>query len=232
MNSKPSASDRATIVLVRHGETDWNRIKRIQGQLDIPLSALGRQQAEELARRFGADAAPLPGVSGPIVAVYSSDLSRASATAAPLAAALGLPVHTTPELRERNYGAFQGGDADSIAAQYPEDFARWRARDPAFAPIDGESQHAFSQRIVAALDRLAGLHAGHAIVCVAHGGVLDCAYRHASGMPLDAERTHLLLNTSVNVLDWDVRQPRVVAWADVAHLGDLRTEDDSLRRFS
>lgn len=213
-----------TVMMVRHGETAWNRIKRIQGQIDIPLSDTGLRQAALLARRIGRERG--------VDAVISSDLSRAMQTAAPLAEALGLDVIPDARVRERHYGVFQANDTESILAQWPQAHASWVSNDPDFTPETGESQRVFHARVVNALKSIVRQHAGKTIICVAHGGVLDHAYRFASAMPLDVPRSHQLLNASVNVIEWhhgaDPEQDHagVRAWADVSHLA----EDDAVSR--
>src|SRR3984957_448886 len=123
------------ILFIRHGETDWNRIKRIQGYIDIPLATTGVEQAKRLAQRLAGEAAQ--GMR--LDAIYSSDLQRAQQTAQPIATALGLPLQLRKGLRERLYGAFEGYDRDQIAERYPDEFEYWQTRDGGFAPPDGES---------------------------------------------------------------------------------------------
>ncbi len=202
------------ILFIRHGETDWNRIKRIQGHIDIPLATTGLAQAQRLARRIADEAKQ--GVR--LDAIYSSDLQRAQQTAQPIADALGLPLQLREGLRERSYGAFQGHDSDEIALRFPDEYAHWQTRDPGFAPPEGESQRAFYHRVVHAIEPLIAAHPGGRIACVAHGGVLDCVRRFACELPLDAPRDYPLLNTSVNVVDFDDGHASIVSWADVAHL--------------
>jgi 2,3-bisphosphoglycerate-dependent phosphoglycerate mutase len=208
------------ILFIRHGETDWNRIKRIQGHIDIPLSAHGLLQAEQLAARLAHEK---------IDAVYSSDLQRAQQTARPFADALGLDVRLTEGLRERFYGAFQGHDSDEINEKFPAEYVEWQTRDAGFAPPgDGESQRVFYHRVVHAMEPIVAAHAGGRIACVAHGGVLDCIYRFAMKLPLQAPREWPLLNCSVNIVDYDVDGAKIVLWGDVSHLA-TDTDDDGLR---
>lgn len=213
-----------TLILIRHGETAWNRDKRIQGHLDIPLSEVGLAQAARLARRF--QRARTAG-GGRIDVLYSSDLSRAAQTAAPLGDVCGLPVVQTKHLRERSYGAFEGLTADEIHAAYPESYVRWQSRDIHYAMPDGESLSGFYRRIVEGVQQLVDRHVGAHIACVAHGGVLDCLYRWAAGLPLDAPRTYPLLNASINCIEVDGAIRRVRQWGDIAHLeSDARDELD------
>ncbi|WP_244826993.1 histidine phosphatase family protein [Caballeronia sp. TF1N1] len=209
------------VLFIRHGETDWNRIKRIQGHIDIPLSEHGRLQAEQLGRRMARE--------GGLDAVYSSDLQRAQQTARPFADALGLELCLSKGLRERLYGAFQGHDSDEISEKFPAEFVEWQTRDPGFTPPGGESQRVFYHRVVHAMEPILAAHPGGRIACVAHGGVLDCIYRFAKQLSLQDARDWPLLNCSVNVVDYDGDAARVVSWGDVSHLA-TDTDDDGLRK--
>jgi probable phosphoglycerate mutase len=223
------------LVLVRHGVTAWNRQKRFQGHIDIPLDDEGRAQARRAAARLLAErtaGAPADDAEGaevgevheptpPVTAIYASDLARARETAEPIAQALGLPLVVERGLRERYYGAFEGCNHDELVRDHAQAFERWRAREPDFElPGGGETLRAFSARVHDALLRLAQRHRGERIVAVTHGGFLDCAYRIASGLDLAAPRHHELLNASLNRIDWDGRRFSLVSWADVAHLHD------------
>jgi 2,3-bisphosphoglycerate-dependent phosphoglycerate mutase len=210
------------VLFIRHGETDWNRIKRIQGHIDIPLSEHGFLQAEQLAARLAHEK---------IDAVYSSDLQRAMQTARPFADALGLDLNLTEGLRERFYGAFQGLDSDEINEKFPAEYVEWQTRDPGFAPPgEGESQRVFYHRVVHAMEPIIAAHPGGRIACVAHGGVLDCIYRFAMKLQLSEPRDWPLLNCSINIVDYeDGAAAKVVAWGDVAHLA-TDTDDDNLRK--
>jgi probable phosphoglycerate mutase len=209
------------VLFIRHGETDWNRIKRIQGHIDIPLSAHGFLQAEQLGERLAHE--------GRLDAVYSSDLLRAQQTARPFADALGLTVRLAEGLRERQYGAFQGHDSDEINTKFPAEYIEWQTRDPGFAPPGGESQRVFYHRVIHAMEPIVAAHPGGRIACVAHGGVLDCIYRFAMKLPLSEPRGWPLLNCSVNVVDYGVDGATVVSWGDISHLA-TDTDDDNLRK--
>ncbi|WP_144112085.1 histidine phosphatase family protein [Paraburkholderia sp. BCC1886] len=219
------------ILFIRHGETEWNRIKRIQGHIDIPLATTGVEQAQRLAQRLAQEAQEAQDGEMRLDGIYSSDLQRAQQTAQPIADALGLPLQLREALRERSYGAFQGLDSDEIAVRFPEPYAHWQTRDPDFAPPEGESLRQFYERVVQAVRPLVAAHPGGRIACVAHGGVLDCVRRFAGKLPLDAPRDYALLNTSLNVVDFidDGSRAVIVSWADVSHL-DAPSADDSFRR--
>ncbi|MGN7981527.1 histidine phosphatase family protein [Burkholderia sp. 22313] len=213
------------ILFIRHGETAWNRIKRIQGHIDIPLADTGLAQAQRLAVRLAREARE----GQRLDAVYSSDLMRAQQTAQPFADALGLPLQLREGLRERSYGVFQGHDSTEIETLFPDAYAAWQTRDPGFAPDGGESQRELYHRVLHALEPIVAAHPGGRIACVAHGGVLDCVYRFANGLDLSAPRSYPLLNTSINVVDYVNDRARVVQWADVSHLDDA-SDDDGYRK--
>ncbi|KVZ00687.1 histidine phosphatase family protein [Burkholderia ubonensis] len=213
------------ILFIRHGETAWNRIKRIQGHIDIPLADSGLAQAQRLAVRLARETRD----GARVDAIYSSDLMRAQQTAQPVADALGLPLVLRAGLRERAYGIFQGHDSTEIEARFPDAYAAWQTRDPGFEPEGGESQRAFYHRVLHALEPIVAAHPGGRIACVAHGGVLDCVYRFANGLDLAAPRNYQLLNTSINVVDYVDGRANVVQWADVSHL-DEASDDDGYRK--
>ncbi|WP_321872923.1 histidine phosphatase family protein [Burkholderia ubonensis] len=213
------------ILFIRHGETAWNRIKRIQGHIDIPLADSGLAQAQRLAVRLARETRD----GARVDAIYSSDLMRAQQTAQPAAEALGLPLVLRAGLRERAYGIFQGHDSTEIEARFPDAYAAWQTRDPGFEPEGGESQRAFYHRVLHALEPIVAAHPGGRIACVAHGGVLDCVYRFANGLDLAAPRNYQLLNTSINVVDYVDGRANVVQWADVSHL-DEASDDDGYRK--
>ena len=215
----PSPSTRAastSLILIRHGVTDWNRAHRFQGHIDIPLNDEGRRQAAAVARRFAAS----PDRER-IAAIHVSDLSRAVQTAAPIAEALGLPLQRDPSLRERHYGGFEGRTHEELERDEPDAWRRWRARDPDFVPPGGgESLRGFHTRVEGALRALARRHPSRIVIAVAHGGVLDCAYRIAAGLPMQAPRGHSLLNASLNRISFDGSRFALVDWADVTHLDE------------
>lgn len=198
------------LYLVRHGETDWNRQRRIQGLTDIPLNDIGREQARRtgmlLTRR-------------PIARVYASPLVRARETAALIAAELGLPH---PELRaefvERNYGAAEGMGFHDIEVRYPLG-----------TEVPGrESRDEVAARVIPALQAVAAMHPGESIVVVSHGGAIRAALMAAQ--PGGGFST--ITNGSVHTFHIDRDDLRLVAFddpielasADVRH-GDLDTQN-------
>lgn len=197
------------ILLIRHAETDWNRAARLQGHTDIPLNATGLEQA----RRLGA---ALQGE--PLEAVYSSNLQRALQTAQAVADATGAPLVPEPGLRERGFGVFEGLAQAELEQRWPAELRRWRAREPDFAAPGGETLRAFYARCVAAAARHAQAHAGGSIALVAHGGVLDCLYRAATRLALEAPRSWRLGNAALNRLLHSPEGFTLVGWDDDGHL--------------
>ena len=197
------------VLLLRHGQTAWNAEQRLQGQLDVPLDTVGQRQVAQMA-------AVLAGED--LAAIYSSDLQRALDTALALARVTGLPVIQDKALRERGFGRLEGLTYAEVEALWPDDALRWRRREPDFGPGGGETLRAFYARSVAAVTRLALPHPGQTIAVVAHGGVLDCMHRAATGLDLGAPRTWQLGNATVNRLLFTGEHFVVVGWDDRAHL--------------
>jgi probable phosphoglycerate mutase len=201
------------IVLIRHGETAWNAERRLQGHIDIALNPEGLRQAEALAGALAGEA---------FDAIISSDLQRARQTADALAAARGLPLRLDPGLRERCYGGFEGLLYAEIDQRYPVEFAAWQTRDiDAVMPAGTRRAETFRQfyaRSVGAILGWAEAHAGQSIALVAHGGVLECAYRAALGLPLETPRDFHVLNASINRFAVEDGKLRLLSWGEVAHL--------------
>jgi probable phosphoglycerate mutase len=168
----------ATLILVRHGETDWNRERRWQGHADTPLNETGREQARALARALNGEA---------IAAVYSSDLRRARETAEIVADGRGLPVLVDRRLREIDFGEWEGLRTVEIHERYPEFMAAWPPTDGRPFP-GGETYGAMGARVVAALGEIARRHPDEDVVVVLHGGPILGALAHAAGIPYPEQR--------------------------------------------
>lgn len=205
------------ITAVRHGETAWNAVSRLQGQLDIDLNARGRWQAQRAGQAL-AD-------SG-ITTIYCSDLRRAHDTALAIAQHSGIApaaLRLEQGLRERSFGSFQGLTYDEVGQLHPEEALRWKQRDPHWAPPGGESPTAVHQRVSATLHAIAAQHPGEHIALVSHGGVLDMLYRLATGQALNAPRTWELGNCAINRLLYTPESLTLVGWADTQHLENQDT---------
>lgn len=165
-----------TLLLVRHGETDWNRDGRWQGHSDTHLNDVGREQASRLASE-------LDGVD----VVYSSDLARARETAEILAARLELPVHVDPRLRERSFGSWEGRTGPEIEAAFAGAHARWLAGEGPGAD-DAEPFADFAARVQAFLAEVVERHPDETVLVVSHGGSIRVIHALAQG--LDYVRDH------------------------------------------
>lgn len=170
-----------TVLLARHGETDWNRERRWQGHADPPLNVAGRRQADALARAL-ADI--------PIEAIYASDLSRAFETAEIVAGDRGLTVVADPELREIDVGEWEGLSTSELEERYPAGFARHEAGGDGWE--HGESHADMSKRIVRAVMRIAASHPTGTVLVVIHGGTIRALVAAADGIDLaEYRRTHV-----------------------------------------
>jgi probable phosphoglycerate mutase len=201
-------------IIIRHGETLWNREHRIQGQLDSGLSPTGIAQAVAVGRALQGQ-----GVQRLIV----SDLGRTQQTAAPIAAAVNLKMELEPRLRERHFGIFQALTPEEIAQRYPAEYTRWQAREPDFAMEGGESLMQFRARLSACFEEIAATGV-EKVAIVTHGGALDALYRIATGTPYSTPRDWPLSNASINDIVVENGKWQLRGWGEIAHL--TSTEDD------
>jgi probable phosphoglycerate mutase len=199
----------ARICAIRHGETAWNAEGRVQGQTDVPLSAVGEAQARALVRALSGER---------FAALYASDLARVRQTAAPAAHALGLAPRLDAALRERHYGKFETLTYAEARERHPQDYARFKAKEPDYDFGSGESLRRFYERSIACVSAIAARHAGETVLVFTHGGVLEMLRRHAQGMGLAAPRDFEVPNAALNWFETDARFWRVLAWADTGHL--------------
>lgn len=188
-----------TLFLIRHGETEWNRLNRIQGHSDIPLSETGVRQAEKLANYLAQQ---------PISSLYSSDLKRAVETARPLGKARGVSVQLLPELRERSFGKLEGCDSFEV---------RDTIRKMGEMSYGVEPYSQVQQRAYQCLTQLADKHLGETIGVVSHGGLILAFLRQI----MDEEQGESLpriSNTGVSILHYEPSQWQIIALNDTSHL--------------
>jgi 2,3-bisphosphoglycerate-dependent phosphoglycerate mutase len=197
------------IILVRHGETDWNATGRLQGQSDTPLNASGRLQAQQAAQRLARE---------PVTALYASDLARAFETATIIGQALGLNVVTSPHLRERRYGAWEGLTASEIQVRYPAEFAAWRARAVDFAPPQGETQTQLLTRALSELQTISHRHPGEEVVVVTHGGLCYVFLAHILGSVNGDKQEFSFGNASLHTLEVTGERWAAISLNEIAHL--------------
>ncbi len=165
------------LVLIRHGLTAWNQQRVLQGHHDVPLSAPGRWQAEQLARHPALETAP--------DAVYSSDLARARETAEVLVKDRPHILRLTPLLRERSFGEYEGRPFDEVSAQMElERLAAGLAPD-VYLPPGGESRRQVDMRLRAFLEEIDRQHAGQRVWVISHGGAIRMMLRNLLGPRMD-----------------------------------------------
>ena len=167
----------ATILLARHGETDWNAERRWQGHTDRQLTPRGREQARALAERLA---------DTDLEAVYASDLSRARETAAAVAERQELEVRTLPELREVDVGSWAGLTKTEALERFPDAYERWKQGYPGWE--DGETYEEMSERVIGAACRIAAAHPERPVLVVSHGGAIRAIHAAALGLDVHTYR--------------------------------------------
>jgi probable phosphoglycerate mutase len=202
------------VTIVRHGETDWNRIGRLQGHRQIALSQRGREQAQAVADYLAAER---------FDAVLSSDLVRALSTAKAIAARKRQRVAADPRLREWHLGILSGLTHGEAARLHPEEYAIYRDAKSDESIPGGESPGQRHERVIRAVSELAERHPGGRVLVVTHGGPLDDCYRHATATPLLTPKDFQLYNAGINRFDIDPGQWRLESWGEIAHLTQIGT---------
>jgi probable phosphoglycerate mutase len=201
------------LIVIRHGETDWNRQHRFQGQIDVPLNDIGLAQAERLALRLADE---------PFDVLLASDLQRAQRTSQAVAQRRAQPVLAAPLWREQAFGVLEGLDVGTIRRDHRDLWERWVRHEADYAlPGGGESNQHFYERVMQALQDTLAAHAGARVAVVTHGGVLDMLWRAAHGLPLHGPRACEIPNTGINRLRWADGRLQILHWADAGHLAGL-----------
>jgi len=200
------------LILIRHGETDWNRELRFQGQIDVPLNAIGFEQARRVAEHLAGES---------VQHLVCSDLLRTRQTAEAPSRQLTLTAAADPGLREQAFGVVEGMRADEIQQQFPQAWARWSEFDADYAFDGGESTRIFHARVMAALRRLAQERQGQRLVVVTHGGVLDMVYRSAMGLALCGPRQSVIPNGGISRVLLRESRVEILRWAETQHLAGM-----------
>ena len=209
----------STILLARHGESDWNRSKRWQGFTDRPLTEVGREQARALALRLE---------DTELDAIYSSDLQRARETAEIVAAAKGLSVQSTPDLREVDVGSWSGLSRADAEARFPEGYARWL--DGGEGWDDGETYREMSERVVAAILRIAEANASGRVLVVAHGGSIRAVHAAALGVDVHTYRRIQRVEPNATLSAVCVEDRRLTEVCRTEDLDEFLVRDQERRR--
>ncbi|HHX74138.1 MAG TPA: histidine phosphatase family protein [Firmicutes bacterium] len=197
------------LVLVRHGETEWNREFRLQGTSDVHLSDLGRWQSQQLATQF----------AGTPHRLFSSPLLRAREFAAPLAERYGLPVETSEDLREMSFGRWEGLRYADMEPADQELFEKWCLDPVQTCPPGGEPAAALAERVSRFLERIKRELAEEEVaVAVTHGGIIRTAVTLAMQMPPAAAGGMQIHTASVTVLDYYASTWHLVKLNDTCHL--------------
>ncbi len=197
-----------TLILLRHGETLWNRDGRFQGQLDIELNDTGRRQARQAARRLARER---------IDVIYSSDLRRASETAEIVAQGRGMTPITTPALRERHWGDWQGLYGAEVRDRFPELVRRWAQGDPDMASAGGETIRELCRRVSAWVSEIPAKHPGQTVLAVGHGAALKAMIGGLIGLPMEMLGRFRLDNASVSIIELRDDRPVLALLNDTAH---------------
>lgn len=195
-------------IIVRHGETDYNAQRILQGYSPVPLSTRGRQQAALVAER-------LPSLQPRIL--YSSDIQRAQETAEIISHKLALPIQPCTGLREWHVGTWQHKSAD----EFETHLEAIGGHVVTYVPEGGESQLQTQERMVAQMQSLAAQHAGETVLCVSHGKAIDLFTRHVLGLDVMRTPAYSIINTSVNIFTHQNGGWELITLNDVYHLEAL-----------
>jgi alpha-ribazole phosphatase len=198
------------LILVRHGQTDWNAQARYQGQADIPLNDVGRQQAAAVAQRLASEEIDI---------LFASDLCRAWETATAIATARGQILLAEPRLREMDFGQWQGLTHAEIHKRQARDLDRWYTEPLYFAPPGGETLAQLGERIQSALQDAREAHQDATVLWVSHGGPLRVLLCLALGLDLEANWRFRVQTASVSELHLFEEESVLARLNDTNHLG-------------
>ena len=197
------------MLLVRHGQSTWNREHRIQGQLDPPLSEEGRRQAAALARRLAVRH---------LAGFYASDLKRAWETAEAVGSANGIGPRPETGLREIFLGDWEGLRTQELAERFPEAWARWTEEPDWDLVPGGEGAEIFEARVATAIDAIFERHQHGEILAVTHGGVIQVALHRIVGKPSHGLFPFKIQNASISVIEKREDRMVIAGVNDVGHL--------------
>lgn len=200
------------LYVVRHGETEWNRARRIQGHTDSPLTELGRRQATAASQVVA---------SLPITTLYTSDMPRALETSRLLLGERQLPVKVDPRLREMSYGILEGLSWDEIESKHPEAHQGLSERPGVYVPPEGESREMVLARALSALHEIARSHPGETVLVVSHGGLISGFLRHVLGIPFTTPSGFYTANCAIHRFEWLGERFRLRSWGLEQHLHGL-----------
>jgi len=202
------------LIIVRHGESEWNRIGRYQGQLDAPLSELGLQQAAALADRLRNE---------PIDAIFTSPLQRAAETARAIARHHQWTPEVEPALLEIHHGDWQGLLADDVITRYGEGLREWRAYPTRSQMPNGESFSNILKRVMDFKERICEHYHGKNVLISTHDVVVKILVADALGMNMDRINRIWVTNASISVIEYGDDLPYLISLSEACHLGRLES---------
>jgi phosphoserine phosphatase len=203
------------LIIVRHGESEWNRTGRYQGQCDAPLSALGLRQAEALAGRLRDE---------PIDAIFTSPLQRAAKTAEAIARHHPTtPFEQAPALMEIHHGDWQGLLADEVIERYGAGLREWRVHPSRAQMPNGESFSNILKRVLDFKERLCAEYPSRDVLISTHDVVVKILVADALGMNMDRINRIWVTNASISVIEYGDDLPYLVSLSEACHLGRLES---------
>ncbi len=197
------------LIAVRHGETDFNAERRMQGHLDVPLSETGRVQAQAAAARLADE---------PIDKIYSSDLQRALETARIIHEGREIELVTDLRLREFHMGTFQGMTLSEAREKHGDAWERFFIHDADFALPGGQSRNQKQVEIASFMEEVVRSQAGGRMLVVTHGGILIAMLRHVLGIPASHYFRVSIENTGIQRFRYKNETWQLVSWGEVDHL--------------
>lgn len=198
-----------TLLIVRHGETEWNAEGRIQGHTDIGLSEKGAEQARSLGQRLA---------DRQIDVAYSSDLKRTSETAKLALGGRDITLNETPRLREYNKGIFEGMTLSEIQEKFPAEYPKYLEKDLSYAPEGGETTRDVSTRMASIFSEIKANHLDETVLVVSHGGVLRAAMVSLLGMPLEGNWSFVFGNCGLTMVDTYTDNAVLQLFNDTSHI--------------
>ncbi|MDU4959754.1 MAG: alpha-ribazole phosphatase [Sporomusaceae bacterium] len=203
------AENTTRVILVRHGQTEWNVQLKYQGHSEVPLTAIGIEQAKLAAVRLSRE---------PVAAIYSSDLGRAAATAQYIAAEHQLQVQQLRALREFYFGNWEGLRFQEVSERWPQQSLEFFQHPESARVSGGETFAEVQARAVAAVKQLVAQHENKTILVVSHGGTIRTLLCAALGLPLERVWAIRQDNTAVNVIEYYPDTTMVALVNDIHHL--------------
>jgi 2,3-bisphosphoglycerate-dependent phosphoglycerate mutase len=220
--SAAQPASKTSLLVVRHGETEWNAQQRFQGHADSCLTALGIDQAAAVGRRLR---------QFDFQHLICSDLGRARQTAALISAQTGHTVQSDPRLRERHYGVLEGLNLTEIRGRFTDIYTCLTQNDPDYAIPEGESHASLYGRNVAFVEEYLSAQPGTSAVLVVHGGVLDSLFRYTARLPLNQPRCFTSANAGLSIFSHGIFHGSarwvIQTWNDVGHLTPVEPKPGS-----